>query len=78
MTLHKEEFKSSTVKHAKPGYIAIVEKYAGPEEKRPVEWIHAVTKYELTTKLADPSIANVIGLIRGRKLEFKESRKVTF
>ncbi len=63
------------------GYIAIVKKFdPSGSGSIPVqlEWIQARTKFELTQKLADPMIEHVFGLVRGRRLGFKESRRVTF
>lgn len=61
-----------------PGVIAVVEMYAGPGERRPVEFIEAPTKREMQQTLADPRIATVLGLFRGRRLQFQECRKVSF
>jgi hypothetical protein len=65
-------------KKAPAGLIAVVEKFAGPGENRPVEFVQAATKREMKQKLSDPGIATVLGLMRGRKLEFRENRNVNF
>lgn len=70
--------EQTAVKPAKPGLIAVIERFGGPEEKRTVEFIHAPTKREMAEKLSDPTVAQVLGLVRGKKLDFKESRKVTW
>lgn len=73
------ETPTETKTRAKPpGFIAIVEKYAAPNEPRPIEFVEAQTKRDLKVSLADPSIATVRQILRGRKIDFKESRHVAF
>ncbi len=78
MTTQETTATPQATKKTTPGLIAVVQKYAGPGEQRPVEFVHARTKYEMRTKLADPAVATVLGLVRGRTLEFKENRNVAF
>lgn len=65
------------------GLIAIVEYYQGPlsapcDAPVPIEFLQVQTKKEMTAVLANPSIKTIFGVIRGKKLEFNTSRKVTF
>ena len=62
----------------KVGLIAVVRYYGGPGEQRPVGFVYSRTKRELSIKLKSPDVAEVIKVIRGRELGFKESRHVSF
>lgn len=72
------EATTTTAKKTTPGLIAVVQRYAGPGEQRAVEFVHARTKVEMRKALADPSVATVVGLVRGRAVQFTESRNVAF
>lgn len=62
----------------RPHLIAVVKRYAGPNEERPIGFVEARTKREMSEKLKAPEIAEVVSLVRGKRLPHVESRHVTF
>ena len=77
--IHTDEaIKAPPYDTTKVGLIAIVKYYAAPQQERPVVFLYARTKRELSVKLRSPDVAEVLKVIRGRELHFKESRHVSF
>jgi hypothetical protein len=73
-----EPAKETTKEAERAKFIAIVEMFAGPNEPRKVQFVSTRTKVEMTKELADPAIANVVGVLRGRHIDFKVTRRVEF
>lgn len=66
------------IEKANPRYIAVVMYGASPGQYGPVGFLSSRTKFEMTKRLADPSISSVVGIIRGKKIDFQEARKISF
>lgn len=75
-----EAKKAAQLKEPKgPGLIAVVRYHTGPETtERPLGFIHARTKRDMASELKSANIAEVVAVIRGRKLQHSETRAVKF
>lgn len=73
-----EVLPESPVKKVKPGHVAFIEYFGGPNEPRHVGVLEALTKKELRSKLADPKISQVFSIVRGRRVQFLETRNISF
>lgn len=66
-------------KRTNPGWSAVVIK-VGPDAATPSapELIHAASKNDLRPMLKDASIAHVLWIFRGKEVNFKETRQISF